>query len=110
MTELSCWLYTGERQATKLRRKYLEAILAQEVGYFETDGNTAEISNSLTDSIEEIQKGIGEKVQYTVPLHKHNYVRGLIDTKLFEIPSCRDGMKVTHYSLNDRRTRCAPGI
>ncbi|CAM6091333.1 unnamed protein product [Calypogeia fissa] len=64
--ELSCWLYTGERQATKLRRKYLEAVLTQEVGYFETHGNTAEISNSLTESIAEIQAGMGEKVGHGI--------------------------------------------
>ncbi|KAG0503796.1 hypothetical protein HPP92_003868 [Vanilla planifolia] len=31
--EIACWMYTGERQSGKLRRKYLEAVLKQDVGF-----------------------------------------------------------------------------
>ncbi|KAE9590367.1 putative xenobiotic-transporting ATPase [Lupinus albus] len=32
--EIACWMYTGERQVSTLRKKYLEAVLKQDVGFF----------------------------------------------------------------------------
>ncbi|PIA62615.1 hypothetical protein AQUCO_00200550v1 [Aquilegia coerulea] len=32
--EIACWMYTGERQVSTLRKKYLEAVLKQDVGNF----------------------------------------------------------------------------
>ncbi|KAH9290780.1 hypothetical protein KI387_034897, partial [Taxus chinensis] len=31
-----CWARTGERQASRMRRKYLKAVLRQDVGFFDT--------------------------------------------------------------------------
>ncbi|KAK4386377.1 ABC transporter B family member 1 [Sesamum angolense] len=35
--EISCWMWTGERQSTKMRIKYLEAALNQDIEFFDTE-------------------------------------------------------------------------
>ncbi|KAG2651651.1 hypothetical protein PVAP13_1NG301238 [Panicum virgatum] len=41
--EIACWMYTGERQVSALRRRYLEAVLRQDVGFFDTDALKADV-------------------------------------------------------------------
>lgn len=63
-----CWTYTGERQAQKFRERYVNAILAQEIGWFD-DCGAGELSTRVAEVIGKIQDGIGRKVgdsiQYT---------------------------------------------
>ncbi|KAJ6818043.1 putative ABC transporter B family member 19 [Iris pallida] len=40
--EIACWMYTGERQVSMLRRRYLETVLRQDVGFFNTDARTGD--------------------------------------------------------------------
>ena len=55
-------MYTGERQVSTLRKKYLEAVLKQDVGFFDTDARTGDIVFSvLTDTLL-VQDAISEKV------------------------------------------------
>ncbi|KAH9740061.1 ABC transporter B family member 19 [Citrus sinensis] len=50
--EIACWMYTGERQVSTLRKKYLEAVLKQDVGFFDTDARTGDIVFSVsTDTL-----------------------------------------------------------
>ena len=37
-------MHTGERQVVKLREKYLEAVLKQDVGFFDTDAMIEDIA------------------------------------------------------------------
>ncbi|PKA66622.1 ABC transporter B family member 19 [Apostasia shenzhenica] len=60
--EISCWMYTGERQSGALRRKYLEAVLKQDVGFFDTDARTGDIVFSVSTDTLLVQDAISEKV------------------------------------------------
>ncbi|XP_073054911.1 ABC transporter B family member 11-like isoform X2 [Primulina eburnea] len=60
--QISCWMITGERQAVRIRNLYLEAILRQDIGYFDKEANTGEIMDRMTNETVLIQNAIGEKV------------------------------------------------
>ncbi|CAL5068216.1 unnamed protein product [Urochloa decumbens] len=60
--EIACWMYTGERQVGALRRRYLEAVLRQDVGFFDTDARTGDIVFSVSTDTLLVQDAIGEKV------------------------------------------------
>jgi ABC-type multidrug transport system fused ATPase/permease subunit len=55
-------MQTGERQAARIRTLYLEALLSQDVGFFDTDARTGEIVNSISSETLLIQDAISEKV------------------------------------------------
>ncbi|GMI68437.1 multi-drug resistance 13, ATP-binding cassette B15 [Hibiscus trionum] len=58
-----CWSRTSERQATRMRRRYLKAVLRQEVGYFDLNvTSTAEVITSVSNDSLIIQEVISEKV------------------------------------------------
>lgn len=46
-TMVTFWMITGERQANKCRKAYLQALLAQDIGYFDCL-NQAELSSRFT--------------------------------------------------------------
>lgn len=60
--EIACWMYTGERQTGTLRKKYLEAVLKQDVGFFDTDARTGDIVFSVSTDTLLVQDAISEKV------------------------------------------------
>lgn len=60
--EVACWMHTGERQAIKMRVQYLEAILRQDVGYFDTEAETGMLVDSLSSDTLLVQDAIGEKM------------------------------------------------
>jgi ATP-binding cassette subfamily B (MDR/TAP) protein 1 len=60
--EVAAWMQTGERQAARIRTLYLEALLSQDVGFFDTDARTGEIVNSISSETLLIQDAISEKV------------------------------------------------
>ncbi|KAK6153012.1 hypothetical protein DH2020_012651 [Rehmannia glutinosa] len=60
--EIACWMYSGERQVGALRRKYLEAVLKQDVGFFDTDARTGDIVFSVSTDTLLVQDAISEKV------------------------------------------------
>ncbi|KAJ4960024.1 hypothetical protein NE237_019934 [Protea cynaroides] len=60
--EIGCWMYSGERQVSTLRKKYLEAVLKQDVGFFDTDARTGDIVFSVSTDTLLVQDAISEKV------------------------------------------------
>ncbi|XP_073010384.1 ABC transporter B family member 19 [Typha latifolia] len=60
--EIACWMYTGERQVSALRKRYLEAVLRQDVGFFDTDARTGDIVFSVSTDTLLVQDAISEKV------------------------------------------------
>lgn len=60
--EISCWIYSSERQLARMRLAFLRSILNQEVGAFDTDLTTATIITGVTNYMSVIQDAIGEKV------------------------------------------------
>ncbi|CAI9109590.1 OLC1v1009434C1 [Oldenlandia corymbosa var. corymbosa] len=58
-----CWTRTAERQASRLRARYLKAVLRQEVGYFDVNvTSTADVIESVSSDSLVIQDVISEKV------------------------------------------------
>ncbi|KAJ8748638.1 hypothetical protein K2173_008083 [Erythroxylum novogranatense] len=62
VSEVSCWMITGERQAARLRGLYFEAILRQEVGFFDRETSTGEFVGIASGDTISIQEAMGEKV------------------------------------------------
>eukprot|EP00249_Psilotum_nudum_P016028 c25619_g2_i1 orf=2-967(-) len=60
--EVACWMHTGERQATKMRIKYLEAILRQDVSFFDTDAQIGMLVDSISTDTLLVQDAISEKM------------------------------------------------
>jgi len=62
-TEGYCWTRTGERQAAKMRERYLRAVLRQDVGYFDLHvTSTSDIITSVSSDSLVIQDFLSEKV------------------------------------------------
>lgn len=63
LAEGYCWSRTSERQVLRIRYKYLEAVLRQEVGFFDSqEATTSEIINSISKDTSLIQEVLSEKV------------------------------------------------
>ncbi|KAJ7566760.1 hypothetical protein O6H91_02G117200 [Diphasiastrum complanatum] len=60
--EVSCWMRAGERQAARIRVKYLRAILRQNVGFFDSEISTAEVVTHVSADTLLVQDAISEKV------------------------------------------------
>ena len=62
-SEAFCWARTGERKASRMRRKYLKAVLRQDEGFFDTEGTTtSEVVTSVSNDTLVIQDVFAEKV------------------------------------------------
>ncbi|AES74626.1 putative xenobiotic-transporting ATPase [Medicago truncatula] len=58
-----CWTRTGERQAARMRVRYLKAVLRQEVSYFDLHiTSTSEVITSVSNDSLVIQDVLSEKV------------------------------------------------
>ncbi|OWM73994.1 ABC transporter B family member 15-like isoform X1 [Punica granatum] len=58
-----CWTRTGERQAARMRHRYLKAVLRQDVGYFDLHvTSTSEVITSVSNDSLVIQDALSEKV------------------------------------------------
>ncbi|KAM7509591.1 hypothetical protein LguiA_020044 [Lonicera macranthoides] len=78
-----CWSKTSERQVLKIRYKYLEAVLRQEVGFFDSqEATTSEITNSISKDTSLIQELLSEKVPIFV-MHTSVFVSGLAFSTYF---------------------------
>ncbi|OVA05874.1 ABC transporter [Macleaya cordata] len=60
--EVACWMYTGERQAAKMRLAYLRSMLNQDISLFDTESSTGEVIAAITSDIIVVQDAISEKV------------------------------------------------
>lgn len=68
-----CWARTAERQASRLRSRYLQAVLKQDVGYFdqsEEGSVTSQVVLSVSAHTLLIQEVLSEKVSYLTDLPK----------------------------------------
>jgi hypothetical protein len=60
--EITCWMYTSQRQMSRMRMAYLRSVLSQDIGAFDTDLTTANVMAGATNHMSAIQDAIGEKV------------------------------------------------
>uniref|UniRef100_A0A453NH60 Uncharacterized protein n=2 Tax=Aegilops tauschii subsp. strangulata TaxID=200361 RepID=A0A453NH60_AEGTS len=66
MIEITCWMYTSQRQMTRMQRAYLGSVLSQDVGAFDTDLTTANIMAGTTNHMSVIKDAIGEKMGHFI--------------------------------------------
>lgn len=64
ITEVSCWMTTGERQAARIRGLYLKAILRQDIAFFDKGTTTGEVIGRMSGDTILIQDAMGEKVRH----------------------------------------------
>ncbi|KAL5577101.1 hypothetical protein UlMin_018800 [Ulmus minor] len=62
LLQVSCWMVTGERQATRIRGLYLKTILRQDIAFFDTETTTGEVIGRMSGDTILIQDAMGEKV------------------------------------------------
>nr|AFP44681.1 hypothetical protein [Eragrostis tef] len=60
--EISCWMWTGERQSTRMRIRYLESALRQDVSFFDTDVRTSDVIYAINADAVIVQDAISEKL------------------------------------------------
>ncbi|KAF7037701.1 hypothetical protein CFC21_048022 [Triticum aestivum] len=78
-----CWSRTSERQVLRIRHLYLEAILRQEVAFFDSqEATTSEIINSISKDASLIQEVLSEKVPLFL-MHSTVFVSGLAFSTYF---------------------------
>ena len=65
--QIYCWTRTGERQAQRFRECYVNAILSQEIGWFD-DCGAGELSTRVAEVIGKIQDGTGRKAGEAIQL------------------------------------------
>ncbi|KZO97231.1 P-loop containing nucleoside triphosphate hydrolase protein [Calocera viscosa TUFC12733] len=70
------WSYTGELSAKRIRERYLQAVLRQDIAFFDTLG-AGEVSTRIQSNTQLIQAGIGEKVPIVVT-YLSSFVTGYI--------------------------------
>jgi ABC-type multidrug transport system fused ATPase/permease subunit len=77
--EVTFWVITGERQAARIRSKYLKAILRQDVTFFDKETSTGEVVGRMAGDTVLIQDAIGEKV-YPIffPSFAHHHQSGIV--------------------------------
>ncbi|PHU08872.1 ABC transporter B family member 9 [Capsicum chinense] len=66
--QMSCWMVTGERQATRIRGLYLKTILRQDIAFFDTETTTGEVIGRMSGDTILIQDALGDKVGKFVKL------------------------------------------
>ncbi|ONK59061.1 uncharacterized protein A4U43_C08F2580 [Asparagus officinalis] len=64
--EISCWMYSSERQLSRLRLAFLEAVLTQDIAAFDTDLTTGKIITGTTSHMNIIQDAIGERMGHCI--------------------------------------------
>ena len=58
-----CWTRTGERQASRMRARYLRAVLRQDIAYFDLNaGSGTEVITSVSSDSLVVQDVLSEKV------------------------------------------------
>ncbi|KAI6035800.1 P-loop containing nucleoside triphosphate hydrolase protein [Pisolithus marmoratus] len=62
---MTLWIYTGEVNAKRIREKYLQATLRQEIAYFDRIG-AGEVATRIQTDTHLVQQGISEKVAVVV--------------------------------------------
>nr|XP_009769808.1 PREDICTED: ABC transporter B family member 9-like [Nicotiana sylvestris] len=62
VSQIACWVVTGERQATRIKCLYLKTILRQDIGFFDTQSATGEFIERMSGDTILVQEAMGDKV------------------------------------------------
>ncbi|KAG6478375.1 hypothetical protein ZIOFF_061817 [Zingiber officinale] len=66
LLEISCWMYTSERQLARMRLAFIDSILHQDIEAFDTELTTAKVIACVTSHMSIIQDAIGEKLGHFI--------------------------------------------
>ncbi|KAF8798991.1 multidrug resistance protein 1 [Phlegmacium glaucopus] len=64
-TYMNIWVYTGEVNAKRIRERYLQAVLRQDIAFFDNVG-AGEVATRIQTDTHLVQQGISEKVALVV--------------------------------------------
>ncbi|XP_066314800.1 ABC transporter B family member 4-like [Miscanthus floridulus] len=59
--QVSCWTTAGERQSARIRSLYLNAVLRQDIAFFDTELTTGQAVSRMSSDTLVIQDALGEK-------------------------------------------------
>ncbi|KAI7832934.1 multidrug resistance protein 1-like protein [Kickxella alabastrina] len=59
----ACWAIAAENQGLRIRKLYYKSILRQDIGWFDTV-KTGELTTRITNDVNLVQDGLGEKVGF----------------------------------------------
>ncbi|CEF60730.1 LP14331p [Strongyloides ratti] len=71
----ACWHVISERQVHQIRKKYLAAILRQNIAWFDVN-NTGSLTTKMSDGLDRIKDGTGDKVGLFV-IYTANFIAGM---------------------------------
>lgn len=60
--EVSCWIFTGERQTAVIRSRYVQVLLNQDMSFFDTYGDNGDIVSQVLSDVLLVQSALSEKV------------------------------------------------
>eukprot|EP00079_Xenopus_tropicalis_P036310 XP_017950081.1 PREDICTED: ATP-binding cassette sub-family B member 5 isoform X6 [Xenopus tropicalis] len=61
--QVSCWVVAASRQTRKMRKAFFHSVLSQEIGWFDVT-KSGDLNTRLTENINKINDGIGDKVAH----------------------------------------------
>lgn len=59
--QVSCWTMAGERQSARIRSLYLNAVLRQDIAFFDTELTTGQAVSRMSSDTLVVQDALGEK-------------------------------------------------
>ncbi|TVU41981.1 hypothetical protein EJB05_10370, partial [Eragrostis curvula] len=59
--EVSCWTMAGQRQSARIRSLYLDAVLRQDIAFFDTELTTGQAVSRMSSDTLLVQDALGEK-------------------------------------------------
>ncbi|XP_071144835.1 ATP-dependent translocase ABCB1-like isoform X2 [Mytilus edulis] len=63
--QIACFMTACERQVNKIRKQFFQAILRQEIGWFDKH-QSGELTTRLSDDLERVREGIGDKLSLLI--------------------------------------------
>ena len=73
---MAFWTMSAERQTRTIRKTLFRSILRKEIVYFDTH-KTGELSIKLTDDVDKIRGGMGDKISITAQ-YLASFITGFI--------------------------------
>lgn len=62
---MALWMYTGEKQSRRIREKFFESIIRQDITWFDKM-ETGDLVSRLVSDISLVQEGISDKVALAI--------------------------------------------
>eukprot|EP00198_Chlamydomonas_reinhardtii_P007903 XP_001697240.1 MDR-like ABC transporter [Chlamydomonas reinhardtii] len=75
--EAGVWMYTGNRQANRLRTRFLRAVLHQDVAFFDVHSTTGGLVQGLNEDSIDVQNAISEKLGAFLH-HSSTFITGYV--------------------------------